>query len=64
MELTIGKNYKVATFGIVTTWHDCIFTEHRPKTATTNELYFFSGKLGIYPVLESELNQRVKEATK
>jgi len=59
-----GQNYLVATFGVVTTWNEAKFYDYRPKTETTNELYFFSGKNGCYPVLAEDLNLRVKEVNK
>jgi hypothetical protein len=58
----LGQKYLVATYGVVTSWHHCELTEHRPKTETANELYFFTGKRGVYPVLKTELKTRVREA--
>lgn len=56
----VGQRVEVLTFGLSSAWNGAQFAGHKPATAISNELFYFSGKAGCLVVKAADIPARVR----
>lgn len=61
-QFTPNEQVEVLTYGLCETWNEAKYVGHSEATPTTNELFYFNGSRGCYPVKAEDLASRVRTA--